>query len=116
MNNNSSRFGKYIALKFINGKGNSNDQQSFMTSSMFICQQFVVVGGQISDYLLEKSRIVTQSPGERNFHIFDYLFDYLPSELKNILCLRTKYEYRYIFMDMYSTCIICVEFIIVTDI
>ncbi|CAF1195399.1 unnamed protein product [Adineta ricciae] len=75
MNNNSSRFGKYIALKFVNGK---------------------VIGAQISDYLLEKSRVVTQSPGERNFHIFCYLFDYLPSEVKNMLCLHTKYDYRYL--------------------
>ncbi|CAF4865614.1 unnamed protein product, partial [Rotaria socialis] len=75
MNNNSSRFGKYIALKFINGK---------------------VVGAQISDYLLEKSRVVIQSPGERNFHIFYYLFDYLPLETKQILCLRTKHDYKYL--------------------
>ncbi len=57
---------------------------------------FLVIGGQISDYLLEKSRVVTQSPGERNFHIFYYLFDYLPSEMKQMLCLRTKYDYKYI--------------------
>ncbi|CAF3529258.1 unnamed protein product [Rotaria socialis] len=75
MNNNSSRFGKYIALKFINGK---------------------VVGAQISDYLLEKSRVVIQSPGERNFHIFYYLFDNLPLETKQILCLRTKHDYKYL--------------------
>ncbi len=89
MNNNSSRFGKYIALKFVNGKGKfemSGDENVFFVR--------LVIGAQISDYLLEKSRVVTQSPGERNFHIFSYLFDYLPSEMKQMLCLRTKSDYR----------------------
>ena len=49
-NDNSSRFGKFIEMQFTRyGK---------------------LVGAQIDTYLLEKVRIVTQSVGERNYHIF----------------------------------------------
>ncbi|XP_063960689.1 myosin-IIIb-like [Lytechinus pictus] len=54
MNDNSSRFGKFLELQFTED-----------------CQ---VVGAKIDTYLLEKSRVVSQGEGERNFHVFYYLF------------------------------------------
>ncbi len=49
-NNNSSRFGKYVEI-FFDGRSN-------------IC------GASNTNYLLEKSRVVFQTPQERNYHIF----------------------------------------------
>ena len=49
-NDNSSRFGKFIKMHF-----NKNG---------------VLQGATIQTYLLEKVRLVHQSTGERNYHVF----------------------------------------------
>jgi len=51
LNNNSSRFGKF-------------------TKIVFAAKQEKIVGSFIETYLLEKSRVVRQEKGERNYHSF----------------------------------------------
>lgn len=92
-NNNSSRFGKFIEVHY--------DAK---------CQ---VVGGHISHYLgkhedrrcmniknivtfftVEKSRICTQSPEERNYHVFYMLCAGATQQLRDKLSLGKPDEYR----------------------
>ncbi|CAF0847463.1 unnamed protein product [Didymodactylos carnosus] len=74
MNNNSSRFGKYLQLSF------TDDGR--------------IVGAKVFDYLLEKSRVVQHGPGERNYHIFYYMFAGLEKESLEYYYLDNPEHYR----------------------
>ena len=50
----------------------------------------------IEKYLLEKSRIVSQSPEERNYHVFYYLLAGADPELKDKLKLLDINQYSYL--------------------
>ncbi|KAM9309228.1 LOW QUALITY PROTEIN: myosin IEb [Pholidichthys leucotaenia] len=75
-NNNSSRFGKYFEIQF--SRGGAPD------------------GGKISNFLLEKSRVVSQNNGERNFHIYYQLLNGATAEQRENLGVTTPDYYYYL--------------------
>ncbi|KAL4624029.1 unconventional myosin-VI-like [Arapaima gigas] len=75
-NNNSSRFGKFVEIHF-------NEKNT-------------VVGGFVSHYLLEKSRICMQSKEERNYHIFYRLCAGASEGIQQKLHLSSPDNFRYL--------------------
>ncbi|KAL3449058.1 P-loop containing nucleoside triphosphate hydrolase protein [Aspergillus insuetus] len=74
-NNNSSRFGKYLELEF-NAQGEP-------------------VGANITNYLLEKSRVVGQITNERNFHIFYQFAKGAPQKYRDSFGIQQPQSYLY---------------------
>eukprot|EP00049_Salpingoeca_infusionum_P006208 m.103121 g.103121 ORF g.103121 m.103121 type:complete len:1657 (-) comp13230_c0_seq2:410-5380(-) len=77
LNDNSSRFGKYLQLEF--------------------SQDGDILGASVSQYLLEKARVVHRSPSEDNFHIFYYLVFGTEPELAGSLAVAKNMPYSYLF-------------------
>ncbi|XP_041829381.1 unconventional myosin-XV [Melanotaenia boesemani] len=75
LNNNSSRFGKYLHIHILQG---------------------AVVGTSLSKYLLEKSRIVFQAKKERNYHVFYELLAGMNDWDKQELYLQGAETYYYL--------------------
>ncbi len=74
-NHNSSRFGKFLKLQFAK-------------------ENHYLMGGFIETYLLEKTRVICQASGERNFHIFYAMLAGLPNAKKAELGLGETSDYR----------------------
>ncbi|CAF1290704.1 unnamed protein product, partial [Didymodactylos carnosus] len=75
LNNNSSRFGKLLEI--------------------FFSPNGTIVGSKLSEFLLEKTRVIKHMTGERNFHIFYYLYEHFLSlkrhnEFENIFEIDSK--------------------------
>uniref|UniRef100_A0A914CSP0 Myosin heavy chain n=1 Tax=Acrobeloides nanus TaxID=290746 RepID=A0A914CSP0_9BILA len=76
-NNNSSRFGKFIRIHF-NTAGK-------------------MAGGDIEHYLLEKSRVIKQAPGERCYHIFYQIMSEAVKGLRDKLHLsKSVRDYHFV--------------------
>ncbi|XP_041734565.2 unconventional myosin-Vc [Coregonus clupeaformis] len=74
-NDNSSRFGKYTEISFD--------------------RRYQIIGANMRTYLLEKSRVVSQSESERNYHIFYQMCACADQpEFKSLRLLRAD-EFRY---------------------
>ncbi|EUB55538.1 Myosin-XV [Echinococcus granulosus] len=74
-NDNSSRFGKFVEV-FFTGPS--------------------IIGARVTNYLLEKSRVVQQSTGERNYHIFYQFLSGLDKETKNAHHFTSVSDFAYL--------------------
>merc|ERR1719461_2756211 len=75
LNNNSSRFGKFVKLMYKEG---------------------AILGSWMETYLLEKSRVIMQGPAERNYHIFYFMFKGLDRGRIDGMGLTKPMDYWYL--------------------
>jgi myosin-3 len=76
LNDNSSRFGKFMEVVY----DSAGD----------------VLGARIQKYLLEKVRVVSQSPGETNYHIFFYCVSGAPPAIQSQMKSLPAHQYKFL--------------------
>ena len=100
-NDNSSRFGKYVQVYFqesVQIKPSYSQMSvsySWLNLILFLFRG-KIIGAKINEYLLEKSRIVTQNVGERNYHVFYEILRGLGKDLKEKYGLGSAEKYFYL--------------------
>ena len=100
-NDNSSRFGKYLEVLF-KVKQEMLGSQGMQLFNIF--QEGVITGAKITEYLLEKSRIVTHAPEERNYHVFYEMLSGLTEEQRQKFGLMSAEKYFY--LNQGGSCVI----------
>lgn len=75
-NNNSSRFGRFMKLEVSTAGG--------------------ILSGEVTNFLLEKVRVVSQEPQERSFHIFYQLLKGADERMRETYRLRPMKEYKFL--------------------
>lgn len=74
-------------------------QEEFIPGGLYykkICWVLVITG-HVHEYLLEKSRVVQQGPGEGNFHIFYWMLNGTTPEEKSQLFLEHN-NFKYVIL------------------
>ena len=95
MNDNSSRFGKWMEIFF-----DSVPAKQHRGKVLASCGHngWSMLGGAITSYILEKSRVTDQMVGERNFHVFYMVLSSISDEQRQkwFLPATTTRQHSYV--------------------
>ncbi|KXS21259.1 hypothetical protein M427DRAFT_107502 [Gonapodya prolifera JEL478] len=94
-NDNSSRFGKYTEILLAVPRGHQDPRRGG-PSEWAPPSRLQIVGARLRTYLLERSRVVTQLPTERSYHIFYQLCAGCPPSERRELGLGSWDQYEYL--------------------
>ncbi|KAJ3339693.1 Myosin type-2 heavy chain 1 [Gonapodya sp. JEL0774] len=94
-NDNSSRFGKYTEILLAVPRGHSHPRRGG-PNEWVPPSRLRIIGARLRTYLLERSRVVTQLPTERSYHIFYQLCAGCPLSERRELGLGSWDQYEYL--------------------